>query len=643
MVTRDLVTYSRIKKLEKKLQAAQDAYYNDDPIMDDARYDALADELRQLDPKNTVLTAVGAVPTSALTSVKHEIPMGSQSKVNTEAEFRDWVHKTRSDKFVLQEKLDGASVELVYKDGLLVQASTRGDGITGEDITHNALKIPNVPNNLHGFTGSIRGEVIIATAVFDKHLQGDKYKVARNAASGIVRRITPNKYTKYLKVICFDCVTDTPWRSESIKMQFLKSIGMETVTTKKVGAENAVKWYNHYQDKLRKKLPHEIDGLILKIDDIEEQGSMGILNNRPKGQIAWKFAAEMRETRLLRIEWEIGLTGRLTPVAILEPVKITGVTISKATLHNWSYVKRLGLNTEGSTVLVSRRGDVIPAVEKLVKLDKKGSPISYPCKCTICGSVTMFDGEFLVCPNEICPAKARGNIKKWIKVVGIEEVGDWFIDTAIKAGMLASPGDLYRVPVEEVQELEGFGEASAEKVVSNIHKCKNLPLPVFLAGLNILNAGRTTFEAVEKAGYDTVDAVLACTQPDLEAIEGIGKTTAKSIVVGLAMRVQTIKDLLDVGVTIKKRVQGKLTGKSFCFTGEISIRRPHAQELVRSMGGEVKTGVSKGLTYLVQANKTSTSNKTKKADKYGTEILGEDEFFDLVDFSPSKLLALVNA
>jgi len=254
----------------------------------------------------------------------------------------------------------------------------------------------------------------------------------------------------------------------------------------------------------------------------------------------------------------------------------------------------------------------------------------------------MFDGEFLVCPNPFCAAKVRGNIKKWIKVTGIEEVGDWFLDAAIKEGLVKSPGDLYRVAADQVEKLDGFAEASAQKVVDNIHKCTEVPLPVFLAGLNITNAGRTTFESIEKAGYETLEDVFTASISSFKAIPGIGDTTAEAIVSGLAAKKDMIDDLLDAGVTIKQRVKGKLTGKSFCFTGEISIKRPHAQEFVRSLGGEIKTGVSKGLTYLVQASKNSRSNKTKKAEKYGTEILGEDEFFDLIEFSPSKLMDLLN-
>lgn len=362
---------SRVKKLEKLLTEAQTSYYDGDPIMGDDEYDALADELADLDPKNKALRRVGTASLSnALQKAKHAIPMGSQKKVNTEQEFRNWVIKTKAKFFTIQEKLDGLSVELVYKKGKLVQAITRGDGETGEDITHNAQQIKNVLPRIPGFSGSIRGEIIIPISTFNKHLKGkvfgkDKtYKNPRNAAAGMARSKKVVKTVKFLKVISFDCDAEgIEFKKEHHKIRFLEEKGVECVFTKVVDIDGAIKGYNHYAAKKRAKIDHEIDGLVLKVNGLKKQKALGEVDGRPKGQIAWKFAAEMRETTLRDVTWEVGLTGRITPVAHVVPVVVSGAEIKKISLHNIAYFKSLKL-FEGCRVLISRRGDVIPYLEK---------------------------------------------------------------------------------------------------------------------------------------------------------------------------------------------------------------------------------------------------------------------------------------
>ena len=359
---------SRIDELEKTLTNAQDEYYNGTPIMPDDEYDALADELADLDPKNAVLKRVGAGVSddAKLQKAKHAIPMGSQKKVNEQDEFIKWAKKTGSKTFVIQEKLDGLSVELVYKKGKLVQAITRGDGETGEDITHNVIHMGNVLHRLPKFTGSIRGEIVLPLSAFQVLKHGSKdYANPRNAAAGISRRKTTDKaIVRNIKVIAFDCTHNTiDFKKEHHKIRFLEDLGVECVFTKVVDVDNAIKGYNIYQKTKREKLDHEIDGLVFKVNDVEKQEELGEADGRPKGQIAWKFAAEMRKTILEDVSWEVGLTGRITPVAHVHPVRVSGATIRKISLHNVSYFKSLKL-FKGCSVLVSRRGDVIPYLEK---------------------------------------------------------------------------------------------------------------------------------------------------------------------------------------------------------------------------------------------------------------------------------------
>ena len=635
----------RIVELEKILTNAQDEYYNGTPIMPDDEYDALADELADLDPKNKVLSNVGANVSddSKLQKAKHSIPMGSQKKVNTQEEFNKWAAKTGTKKFVIQEKLDGLSVELVYKKGRLVQAITRGSGIEGEDITHNVVNMQNVLPRLPKFTGSIRGEIVLPKSAFNKHFATEGYANPRNAASGLARRKTvQQKALQHIRIISFDCTTaGIDFRKEHHKIRFLEGLGVTCVFTKVVDLDNAIKGYNQYQSKLRANLDHEIDGLVFKVNDIAKQESLGETDGRPKGQIAWKFAAEMRQTKLESVSWEVGLTGRITPVGHVKPVKVGGVTISKMSLHNARNMLRLGVYPLAD-VLVSRRNDVIPYLEKVIPRAKSKQPGDFksPTVCPVCTAATEFEGEYLICPNKLCPAKKEGDIKKWVKKLDIDDVGESFIRAAIKAKFIADPADLYTLSADTIATLDGYQSKSAKTIVRNISKTRELPLFKFMGALNIPNVGITIFETLENAGFDSIYKLQSAAWDDFLNIDSIGELTAKAIHKGLRTKEALIAKLQQNGVKVKKKIIGKLTGKSFCFTGQISIKRGAAMKLVESLGGEVKTSVNRGLTYLVQSSKNSVSGKSQKAKKYGTEVIGEPEFFNLVEFSFKRLQSI---
>lgn len=638
---------SRISKLETLLTEAQDAYYSGTPIMSDEEYDALADELQLIDPRNPALQKVGAAPPqdTVLKKRKHYIPMGSQRKVNTKTDFEHWASKSGADEFVIQEKLDGLSVELVYKDGKLVHAITRGDGEEGEDVTHTVSMMRGVPAKLPDFSGSIRGEIIMRKSTFEKKIKSNPkyqgmYANPRNTAAGLTRRKTVNPVVKYLWVIPFDLdAHDQSFKTEVEKIDYMQNeLKLKAVRTSVVTVEDANKRYNWYATKKREELDYEIDGLVIKVNNLQRQKLLGEVDNRPKGQIAWKFAAEMRKTRIKRIEWDVGLTSRITPVGVLVPVSIGGVTVSRASLHNVKRVKDLGIYPDAE-VLVSRRNDVIPMIEKA--LTPNAHPqFKIPTECPVCFGDVTFEGQFLICTNPNCLAKQRGNIKKWVKVLEIDEVGDKFIDTAVDNGYLLDPADLYGLSADSIAALDRQGTNSAKKIVANINKHRILPLSKFMAALNIPNVSTSTFDALAAHGFDSLEKLQKARARDFLGAPGVGTITADALYDGLQDKRQLISKLMLNGVSIKKKVTGKLSGQSFCFTGQISIKRGDAQKLVEVMGGEIKTSVSKGLTYLVQANPKSMSGKAQKAKKYGTKVIGEKEFMDLVEFSIKKLREL---
>jgi len=622
------------ERLEELIAEAQSYYYNLSPIISDAEYDTLIEELRELDPDNALLKAVGApaLEDSRLQKVAHVIPMGSLSKVNTQDEFSKWA-AAKGVKFILQPKFDGISISLKYAKGKLVQAVTRGSGTEGEDVTHNLTRCLK---DLHAsFTGYLRGEVVILKDVFEANF-ADTMANPRNAASGITRRLS-GEGAEHLTVKIYDVVAeDTEFATEKAKVDFIKALGFPTDEFKLVGVENAIKWYDFYTAEGREKLNYEIDGLVLKMNDLEAAQDLGDVDGRPRSQVAWKFAPEMKRTTLRDILWQVGNSGRVTPVAVFDSVKVAGVTISRASLHNWANVEKLKIG-KGAEILISRRNDVIPYVEMCVKV---GEPSCPPSSCPTCNSGLLFEGEYLTCPNFLCSSRLIGNLKKWIKVLDIEECGDAFLtDVMAKCGV-SDVADLYTLDVSELLTLEGYQETKATKIVANIRKKTNLLLEEFCAGLNIPNASLSTFTMLKKAGINSIEKLSSVELSSLESIPGIGEITAQVIVDAFRdpTLISLINKLLKVGITIKEDVKGKLTGSSFCFTGEISIKRPDAMKLVKNLGGEVKSSVSKGLTYLVQANPQSVSSKSTKALKYGTKVIGEREFLDLVDFSFEKLL-----
>lgn len=638
---------SKIKELEKLITRAQKAYYNKQPLMSDAAYDKLVAELTTKQPNNPALQRVGYTPDmfSPLQKVKHTIPMGSQNKVTSLGDFEAWAAKTGAEKFIIQEKIDGLSVELIYKKGKLIQAITRGDGKVGESITHNVVHMHNVAQDLHGFSGSLRGEIILFKDSFVKLAtshgteENEEYKTPRGAASGIARRKTP-KYANMLAVRYFDALSDdSSWKSEKQKLDFISDeLGLIPAPYVFGDLDTIKKTFKEYADSRRAGLPYAIDGLVVKVNNLAKQEALGEVNGRPKGQMAWKFDAEAKETVLRDVRWDMGLTGRFTPVAVLEPVLLCDTTVKHANLHTWSNVNSLGVML-GDTVSVVKRGEIIPHVEELVTKGAERARIVYPKICPVCHAPTAFEGEFLVCPNASCPSKLEGDFKKWIKCLELDFLGDSFIEKIFKAYRIKGLWNLYQLSVKHIVRLPGFAEASAQRAYTEIHKRRELSLAQFLGALNIANAAESTFQTLVDAGYDTLAKIRVVAVRQLAQVHGVGDVTAGQITQGLRARVYTIDKLLQY-ITITKPIQGKLTGRSFCFTGEIEVGRSVAMRLAKENGGTVKSSVTKDLTYLVQADPKSQSGKSQKAHGYGVKIISGAEFLEMAGFSIDALRKL---
>lgn len=620
---------NRIKELETKIFQARNDYYNGQPTVSDKIYDAWVDELRTLDPTNKAVTAIGSpVAPSEWQKAKHQIPMGSLNKVNTPAEMTEWVAEmAKDDKLFVTEKLDGLSIEVIYDNGSLHQAITRGDGEVGEDITVNVAKMGGVKSHLkHKFTGSLRGEIIMFKSTH-KQWFADKAN-PRNAASGTSKRLDGQGVDK-LNILFYQVLGDVDFKTEEAQMKWLQTEGLDVPNwwVLKNDAEVNDHWRN-YQDNDRDKLDYDIDGLVIRVDNMAKQLALGEKDLRPKGAIAFKFDNETRESILRDIVWQVGNSGRLTPVATIDPVQLVGATVTRASLYNWTYIEELGLDI-GATVLVARANDVIPRIEECIK--GTGKVAKAPTKCPECDGKTVFEGENLICTNTAdCPAQIKGRIKNWIKELNLLEWGDTLVEKLVESKKVANIADLYLLKVSDIANLDRLGEKTAKKVLDILWANKQVSLEVFLGALSIPMIGQSTIKAIMNAGCDDLTKFGQLGSREFEQVPGVGPTKAKFLADGLRHNQKLILQLLKNGVEIKARAVGALTGKSVCFTGSMKNKRPVLEKMAADAGADVKGSVGKGLTYLVIADPNSTSSKAQAARKLGTTLISEEDFLELV-------------
>jgi len=630
---------ARVTELAKLLRKYKDAYYNDEPLVSDAAYDALEDELRELDPDHELLASVGA-PTvvTAWEKARHAIPMGSLNKAVNEDEFRQWAQRCdelgKKDKLksivkdlFVTEKLDGLSLAVTYEKGKLADAITRGDGQVGERILSNAQRMKGVPAKLKtAVSVTVRGEIILKLSDMKKAFPGAANP--RNQASGTSKRFD-GKGCEHLTVMFYD-IDGEEHANEVKKFARLEALGFEVPNCKATDLDGALELHAHYSQTKRAKLDYEIDGLVVRANDVHAQHMLGELGNRPRGAIAFKFASQAKVTKLTDVLWETGSSGRVTPVAIVEPVELAGAVVRRASLHTASNVTALGIGI-GDEVLVSRRNDVIPYVEEVVTKHAK-KPVKPPTKCGTCESALEKSGEYLSCRNIECQALVEGRIQNWIDAVGVLEWGDKLITQLVDAKLVAEPADLYKLKAEQIAKLERRGMVIAQKVLDNLNAQLPLSLPKFLAALGIENFGLQTAKAIVAAGFDSIEKVQKATFEQISTIPNVGPSKGKAVVDGIKARKAEIARLLAVGVVpVNKSAAGPLAGKTFCFTGALGRPRKELEKLVEDRGGTLLSGVTKELNYLVMADPNSGSSKATKAKQYGTECLDEAQFMAMVE------------
>ena len=617
---------ARIDELGKLLERYKDAYYNSAPLVTDAAYDALEDELRGLAPSHPILQSIGAPVDGNLTEWKkarHAIPMGSLNKAVTEAELRTWAARCDqlatetkltpiSGDLLVTEKLDGLSLAVNYENGKLVEAITRGDGHTGELITPNAKRMKGVPAQLpEPLTVSIRGEIILKLSDMKKGWP-DYDSPPRNKAAGTSKRFD-GQGCEYLTVMFYDLEGGPELKTEREKYERLQALGLIVPAFEVTDLEGSIAIHQAYAKKRRAALDYEIDGLVVRANDLRTQGLLGELGDRPRAAVAFKFASMAKLSKVITVTWETGPSGRVTPLATIEPVNLVGAVVQHVSLHNASNVERLAVGP-GDEVLVSRRNDVIPYLEEVVV--KHGTTSAIPEACSVCSAKLSRRGEYLYCVNLECRAIVEGRLRRWIGVQDVMDFGEKLIAQLVEAKLVKEPADLYRLTVEQIAGLERRGVATATKVLENLKAKLPLSLPVFLASLGMDDFAFETAKLLVAAGYDTLELLHAATAEELAAIKGMGAIKAKNVVAGLASRKDEIERLVAAGIVpVLPSAGGGFSGKTFCFTGSLPRPRKEYEDLVVQHGGQVLAGVTKELNFLVMDDANSASTKAEKARK----------------------------
>ncbi|MCL1960141.1 MAG: NAD-dependent DNA ligase LigA [Spirochaetes bacterium] len=646
----------RITELERLIQKYQASYYNGEAEISDGEFDLLWEELKNLAPDSEILKKVGAGPdVDGFPKARHLIPMGSQDKASNPEEFLKWAEKiglpaqkdillTKKNKgltknFLVQYKMDGASLELQYKKGKLVSAVTRGDGIIGDEITANARRMKGVIDKLDiPFTGGIRGEVIMTHDVWNKKYPSKAN--CRNAANGLMRR-KDGQGCEDLELIVYDAAAsddDFFFKDEIQKIAWLEKLNFTATETKVFTTAQEIIVYRDEVYANREKLPFDIDGLVVK----DAETDMADLRKaRPEKQIAFKFELETAFSILKEIEWsESGAT--YTPIGIVDPVRLAGTTVKRANLNNPDMIRSMGLKI-GSVVSVVKRGEIIPKIEGLASVSqpKETEEIVFPEVCDVCGTKLTDAGTRLYCPNIQCPKRLLHRLEKWVSVLDIRELGIKLIKQLFDKNRVRHIHDLYNLTVDELAEYDRMGELSAAKVIRHIQTKRELSLSAFIAGFDFEGIAETTMEKITTAGFDTLEKIKTASIGDLSAVYGLGEITAKVIADGLKECAGEIDAVLKTGViTIAAPPPEEtlpLRGFSFCFTGEMkTIKRTAAEEKIKSLGAQAKSSVVKGLSYLVTNDTQSGSAKNKKARELEISIINEEEFLLLISKPKNK-------
>src|SRR6266704_2495100 len=660
-----------IEELREKLRYHEYKYYVlDEPEISDAAYDRLMNRLKELEAAHPELVTpdsptvrVGGAPREGFQTVRHARPMLSLDNAFSHDALRDWDRRVRQGsgrekiEYIAEHKFDGLSISLQYEDGVLARGVTRGDGTTGEDVTPNVKTIRSIPLRVEAAVlkktklpadFEVRGEVMMTRKAFEalnrqqEQIGGKIFVNPRNSAAGAVRVLDPAiTASRRLDFFAYYLLVDgkVPFDRHSESLETLKQLRFRASDDWKLcNGIQAVIAYCEDWDAKREKLPYEIDGVVIKVNATAIQNELGYTAKAPRWAIAFKYPARQETTVVNDIFVNVGRTGTLTPVAVLEPVQVGGVTVSRSTLHNMDEIERLGLQI-GDTVLIERAGEVIPLVLKVVKEGKQRKPFEMPKRCPECGSaIHHVEGEVAYrCVNAACPAKRKESLLHFAgrHAMNIDGLGEKIVDQLVDEGLVKDVADLYALKEDEVAGLERMAEKSAQNLLEEIEASKKNSLARLIYALGIQFVGERTGQLLAEH-FSSLEELAAANEEELEQVPEVGPKVAASIVEFFSEPAnrQLIKKLAKAGVrpTAEKREvkSDKFEGKSFVFTGGLANRsREEAGEIVQQHGGKVSGSVSKKTNYVVVV--TDPGSKYDKAKELGVTILNESEFEKLLD------------
>ena len=672
-LNQQVISAAELEQLRQTLRKYEYHYHVlDNPLVPDAEYDRLMNELKAIEKAHPeLITAdsptqrVGAKPLSGFTQITHELPMLSLDNAFSNEELLGFLRRIEGQihrnpetiVFCCEPKLDGLAVSILYVNGILTQAATRGDGTTGEDITANVRTIRNVPLRLNTDNPparlEVRGEVFMPqkgfNALNERSLEhGEKtFANPRNAAAGSLRQLDPKITAKRPLTLNAYGIgiyeADQPLPNTHFdRLQWLKSIGIPVNNEIRLakGVEELAEFYADIQAK-RPKLGYDIDGTVLKVNDIALQEQLGFISRSPRWAIAYKFPAQEEMTVLNDVEFQVGRTGAITPVAKLEPVFVAGVTVSNATLHNGDEIERLGIAI-GDTVIIRRAGDVIPQIIGVVTERRpiNVKKIVFPTACPVCESaVVRVDGEAVArCTGGLfCEAQRKEALKHFVsrKAMDIEGVGEKLIEQLMASELIKTPADLFKLDKTILMRLERMGEKSAQNVLNSLEKAKQTTLPRFLFALGIRDVGEST--ALNLANhFGTLEAIQVATFEQLQEVQDVGEVVANRIVSFWKEphNVAVVEDLQAQGIhwqAVEKVeiADNPLKDKNVVLTGTLSqLTRDQAKALLQGLGCKVSGSVSSKTDYLIAGEKAGS--KLTKAQELGVKVLSEKEFIDLM-------------
>jgi DNA ligase (NAD+) len=651
----------RIEILRKEINYHNYRYYVlDSPEISDIEFDRLFKELTAIEEKyHELVTAdsptqrVGASMQTSFKTVDHSLMMLSLENAMDEKEFKEWYQRLEGiPELVCEPKIDGTAVELVYKNGIFTAGSTRGDGKTGEDITINLKTIKSIPLKLIDKLVRIpeyievRGEVFLPKEEFNQlnrqRMKSNEEPFAnpRNAAAGSLRQLD-SKITaqRPLDIMIHGegIIRGVDFKTHSEIMDYLQKLGLKTIklSRKTLSLDDVLEYFNKVASQ-RNQLSYEVDGIVVKVNDLRLQERLGLRARSPRWAIAYKFPAQESTTQLLDIKVQVGRTGTLTPVAELKPVNIGGVEVSRATLHNAEEIERLGIRI-GDWVILKRAGDVIPKIIKPVLSKERGRKIFLmPEVCPVCKSKVVRELEEVAyrCPNISCPAQVKAGIGHFAQrdAMNIEGLGERIIEQMIDKDIIKDAGDLYKLKKEDILKLERMGDKLAQNILDAIARSRQTTLARLIYALGIRHIGEAIAKTLAEY-FQNIDELMKAKNEELQEIPEIGPIVAESI--RQFFNNQNNKDVIsklkkaDIDPQAEEKKQGKLSGKVFVFTGELAkYSRSEAKKLVEEYGGKVSDTIGKKVDYVVVG--VSPGSKLKQAQLLGIRILTGDEFINLL-------------